>query len=99
MPKTVREIMETDPPTVAPDDGVEQVLAVLREHELPGVPVVNEGGRCVGIVTEADLVLPGDDGDLHLPHYVELFGGTVFLEPLSRFEDSCARRSPRTRLT
>jgi CBS domain-containing protein len=87
VPQTVREIMEADAPTVAPDDGVEQVLAVMREHELPGVPVVNDGGRCVGIVTEADLVLPDDDGDLHLPHYVNIFGGTVFIEPLRRFED------------
>ena len=30
--------------------------ACCATHELPGVPVVNEGGRCVGIVTEADLV-------------------------------------------
>jgi CBS domain-containing protein len=87
VPKTVREIMEADAPAVAPDDAVERVLAVMREHELPGVPVVNEGGRCVGIVTEADLVLPDDDGDLHLPHYVNIFGGTVFIEPLRRFED------------
>ncbi|HYI79373.1 MAG TPA: CBS domain-containing protein [Thermoleophilaceae bacterium] len=87
MPKTVREIMETDTPTVAPEDSVEQVLAVMREHELPGVPVVNDGGRCVGIVTEADLVLSDDSGDLHLPYYVNIFGGTVFLEPLRHFED------------
>jgi CBS domain-containing protein len=84
--KTVRDIMETDPKTVSPDTKVEDVIAVLRENELPGVPVVNDGGRCVGIVTEADLILPDDDGDLHLPHYVNIFGGTVFLEPLSRFE-------------
>ncbi|NLT06732.1 MAG: CBS domain-containing protein [Solirubrobacterales bacterium] len=87
MPKTVRDIMEADTPTVAPEDSVEHVLAVMREHELPGVPVVNDGGRCVGIVTEADLVLPDDSGDLHLPHYVNIFGGTVFLEPLKRYED------------
>ena len=31
-------------------------------------------------------MLPDDQGDLHIPHYVNLFGGTVFLEPLSRFE-------------
>jgi CBS domain-containing protein len=37
-------------------------------------------------VTEADLVLPDDQGDLHIPHYFNLFGGTVFLEPLGRFE-------------
>ncbi|CAN5531129.1 CBS domain-containing protein [soil metagenome] len=88
MADTVREIMERDPQTVSPSDSVEDVIRVLRDNELPGVPVINEGGRCVGIVTEADLVLPGDEGDLHLPHYVNIFGGTVFLEPLKRFEDS-----------
>ena len=51
------------------------------------MPVVNEGGRCVGIITEADLVLRDSQADLHLPHYIDLFGGVVFLEPLKRFED------------
>ena len=84
---TVRDIMETDPPSVTVVDSTEHVLRVMREHELPGVPVVNEGGRCVGIITEADLVLTGDRGDLHLPHYFELFGGVVFLESVSHFEE------------
>jgi CBS domain-containing protein len=51
------------------------------------VPVVNDGGRCVGIVTDADLVISDEQGDLHLPHYIELFGGVIYLEPLQRFED------------
>src|SRR3954469_20334265 len=83
---TVREIMDADPVTVQADDDVETVVRLLRRHELPGVPVVNDGGRCVGIVTEADLVIGDEEGDLHLPHYIELFGGVVFLEPLRRFE-------------
>src|SRR5215208_2608090 len=83
---TVRDIMDSSPATVHTDTPVEQVVAVLREHELPGVPVIDADGRCVGMVTEADLVLPDDDGDLHIPHYINLFGGTVFLEPLGRFE-------------
>jgi CBS domain-containing protein len=84
---TVRDIMDGDPVTVRPDDTLEHVIAVLKEHELTGIPVVNDGGRCIGIITESDLVLAGEDADLHLPHYVELFGGFVFLEPLKRFED------------
>jgi len=84
---TVRDIMETEVPAVYPSDPVESVLKVLRAHELPGVPVINEGGRCVGIITEADLVLSEEDADLHLPHYFQLFGGLVFLEPLSHFEE------------
>jgi CBS domain-containing protein len=79
--------MERDPVTVSPLDAVEDVIRLLRKHELPGVPVVNEGGRCVGIVTEADLVLSEEEADLHLPHYVDLMGAVVFLEPLKRFED------------
>jgi CBS domain-containing protein len=86
MAEFVRDIMDPDPATVAPETPVEEVVRLMRERELPGVPVVDDDGRCVGIVTEADLVLPDDQGDLHIPHYVNLFGGTVFLEPLSRFE-------------
>jgi CBS domain-containing protein len=86
MAELVREIMDSEPETVAPGTPVDEVLRVMRENELPGVPVIDAEGRCVGIITEADLVLPDDQGDLHIPHYVNLFGGTVFLEPLSRFE-------------
>jgi CBS domain-containing protein len=87
MASTVGEIMDREPATVTPDTPVEEVIQVMRTQELAGIPVVNEGGRCVGIVTESDLVLPDDDGDLHLPHYVNIFGGTVFLEPIRRFEN------------
>jgi CBS domain-containing protein len=86
MAEVVREIMDSEPETVTPDTPVEDVVRLLRENELPGVPVIDGDGRCIGIVTEADLVLPDDQGDLHIPHYINLFGGTVFLEPLGRFE-------------
>jgi CBS domain-containing protein len=83
----VRDIMQTDPVTVRPDDSLEVVLETLRRHQLPGVPVVDDAGRPVGIVTESDLVLADESQELHLPHYFELFGGLVFIEPLKRFED------------
>jgi CBS domain-containing protein len=87
MATLVRDVMDADPVAVDPDTDVEALIHTLREHELHGVPVVDGEGRCVGIVTESDLVIPDEEGDLHLPHYVNLFGGTVFLEPLRRFED------------
>ncbi len=87
MPLTVRDIMETDVPAVYPEDPIEQVLHTMRDHELQGVPVINEGGRCVGIITEADLIMAGESEDLHLPHYIELFGGIVFLESTKKFEE------------
>ena len=96
MALTVRDIMDTDAPFVRASDSVEAVIGVMGEHDVPAVPVVNEGGRCVGIITEADLVLSGEDADLHLPHYIELFGGVVFLESMSHFEDRLRRAAAST---
>jgi CBS domain-containing protein len=83
---TVREYMDPDPATVAPDTSLEDVARVIGENELPGVPVVDAGGHVVGVVSENDLVISDEEGDLHIPHYVELFGGLIFLEPFRRFE-------------
>jgi CBS domain-containing protein len=82
----VREIMD-EVPTVGPHTPVEQVIRLLRDEELPGVPVVNEGGRCIGIVTESDLVISEDGLELKLPHHLDLFGAVVWLEPFSHFEE------------
>jgi CBS domain-containing protein len=87
MPTLVREIMDANPETVREDTPVDEVINLLKSNELPGVPVVNDGGRCVGIITENDLVLSEDGSDLHLPRYIELFGGVIFLEPLEKFKD------------
>jgi CBS domain-containing protein len=81
MAATVGDIMERDAPAVALDAGVEEVIALFKEQDVPALPVVNEGGRCVGIVTEKDLVIADEQGDLHIPHYIELFGGLVFFPP------------------
>src|SRR3954463_919851 len=83
---TVREYMDDDPATVTPDTKAEDVARLIGEHELHGVPVVNEAGRPIGIVTENDLVMADEEGDLHIPHYIELFGGLVFLESTRGFE-------------
>jgi CBS domain-containing protein len=96
MALTVGDIMDPDPVTIGPDEDVQTVVRLLRSHEVPGIPVVNEGGRCVGIVTESDLVLSDEQGDLHIPHYIELFGGVVFLEPLRRFEERLRKAAAST---
>jgi CBS domain-containing protein len=83
----VRDIMDASPVTVTGDTEVQDVVRLLREHDLRGLPVVDDDGRLRGIITESDLVIADEEGDLHLPHYIELFGGYVFLEPLRRFEE------------
>ena len=89
--------MSTDPVTVTRETGVEELVRVLGEHDLPGVPVVDELGGCVGMVTESDLVMTDDDGeDLHIPHYIELMGGLIPLEPLRKFEERLKKAAAAT---
>ncbi len=83
--------MERDVVTVRPDLDVESLLRLMREHELPGVPVTDQDGRLVGIVTEADLVLRDEDADLHLPHHIDLWGGVIFLESTKHYEERLRR--------
>jgi CBS domain-containing protein len=51
----VREIMRTDPITVAPTTTTLQVLQLMRDHKVGALPVV-DGDKLVGIVTERDLI-------------------------------------------
>jgi len=44
-----------DPITVSPDATIREVIQLTREKNISGVPVVEDGGRLVGIVTNRDL--------------------------------------------
>ncbi|WJS86793.1 HPP family protein [Paracoccus sp. TOH] len=54
-PTRAREIMQTDPPHVAPDTPIGALLPMLASGECDAVPVL-DGPRIVGIVTQTDLL-------------------------------------------
>ena len=87
MAKTVRDIMDPDPAVVGPEAPVDEVVRTMAQGDEDVVLVVNEGRRCIGIITDSDLVISEEEGDVHIPHYVEIMGGVVFLEPLRKFEE------------
>jgi CBS domain-containing protein len=51
----VRDVMTTDVVTVGPYTPFQDIVALLLEHDISGIPVLN-GDVLVGIITEADLV-------------------------------------------
>jgi len=51
----VDEVMAGDVKSVAPDDPLQKVVQLLLEHKIGGLPVVDESGRALGIVTESDI--------------------------------------------
>jgi CBS domain-containing protein len=56
---TVRETMTTHVVTVRPETPLKEVARVLIDAGISGVPVVNEAGVVLGVVSEADFVLKG----------------------------------------
>src|SRR5438270_3175675 len=49
-----------DPMTIPPDMTVREVMALQQSHKISGFPVVKNGGKVVGIVTNRDLRFEAD---------------------------------------
>lgn len=50
--------------SVAPDTEEEKVCAVMEEHQIRRVPVVDSSGKCCGIVAQADVARRGSDPEI-----------------------------------
>jgi CBS domain-containing protein len=63
-----RDVMSRPVVTVRPDANLKEVAATLVEHGINAVPVVDDGDRLIGIISEADLLtLEPAAGTRHQP--------------------------------
>ncbi len=85
--KTAAEIMNADVPTVSPEDDARRAIDLLAKTDMGAIPVVDEDRRVVGIVSESDLILSDEESELHLPHYLNIMGGIVFVGSMKGFEE------------
>src|SRR6201985_972793 len=83
--------MDRDAQTVSPDDDARTAIDLLSKTDQGAVAVVDEGRRVVGIVSESDLVLADEQSALHLPHYLNIMGGIVFIGSMKGFEKRLAK--------
>lgn len=56
------DIMSTAVISVGPDTSVQDLAALLVEHGISGVPVVDAAGKLIGIVSEGDLLRRAETG-------------------------------------
>jgi len=84
--KTAAEIMDSSVPSVAPEADARAAIELLAQTDKGAIPVVDENRRVVGIVSESDLVLSEEESDLHLPHYLNIMGGIVFIGSMKGFD-------------
>ena len=52
---TVQDAMTPNPASCREDDDIEQAMATMKERQVRRMPVVDAGGRLVGIIAQADV--------------------------------------------
>lgn len=81
----VSEIMTKNVVSITVEATVEDAAKLLLERNISGIPVVDKGGKLVGIITHKDLLYKNMNPDT--PAMLEILGGFVYLGGVDRYND------------
>jgi CBS domain-containing protein len=85
----IKDIMTAQVVTVGPQMGIGQAARLLLEKRFNALPVVDDHGALVGIISQSDLIAL--QMDLPLPSYFTLLDGLVPLASPRHFEKELER--------
>ena len=85
----IKDIMTTNVITVREDETVEKCANLLMTHDLSALPVLNDLGKIVGIVTEGDLIRRASR--IKGPAALEVLGGIFYLESPTKYIEDLKR--------
>ena len=60
----VRDVASREVATIGPDDSLSDALEVMARAQVRRIPVVDEGNRLVGILSQADVALQAKEKDV-----------------------------------
>lgn len=80
---TARDIMTKDVYTVQEDTDITDLAKKFVDHNVHTLPVLDQEGTLIGIVTQTDLV--EQDKPLHIPTVISLFDWVIYLESPKKF--------------
>jgi CBS domain-containing protein len=63
--KTIRDVMQPDPIQIHREGALRRALELLVENQISGLPVVDDAGRLVGVLSEKDLLKIFYEPDAH----------------------------------
>ena len=58
----VREAMTDNVSTCKANENVDRVMTLMAEEQVRRIPIVDERGQLIGVVSQADILLEGGDG-------------------------------------
>ncbi len=82
-------MMRRDITSVEPDTPVYAAIYIMEQAGLSTLPVLDEEGRLVGIITEHDLIHAA------LPEYFEMLQSISFLPNLNQLRDRLREMAPK----
>jgi CBS domain-containing protein len=80
----VKDVMTKEVVTVTRETTVAELAKIFAGRHISSLPVVDDAGKLIGIVTETDLV--EQDKSLHIPTVISIFDWVICLESDKKFE-------------
>lgn len=90
---TAADIMTTDVHTVTQDMEIKALAKLFVERRVNAMPVVDNDGALLGMVTQTDLV--EQDKPLHIPTVISLFDWVIYLESPKKFSEEVRKVTAR----
>lgn len=84
MTKTVADAMTTDVAVVQPETPLKEAIKLLVEKRISGLPVVNEAGKLVGVLSESDLMW--QETGVDTPPYIMFLDSVIYLQNPAQYE-------------
>lgn len=71
----VRELMSSPAITVSPTTQIREVARIMRGNVISGVPVVDDAGKLLGVITEMELI--ARNAPVHEPTYLAVLSALI----------------------
>jgi CBS domain-containing protein len=86
MNRLVNSVMTHDPIVAYPETSITTVVQLLAEKHISSLPVVNDAGHLIGIVSESDLMW--QEMGATPPAYIMLLDSVIYLQNPAKYERS-----------
>ncbi|MBH8576734.1 CBS domain-containing protein [Nostocaceae cyanobacterium CENA369] len=84
MPKTVAEVMSHNPIVVRAETPLNEAVQIIAERRISGLPVVDDAGKLVGIISETDLMW--QETGVTPPAYIMFLDSVIYLQNPATYE-------------
>ncbi len=84
MTKTVADVMTPNPITVTPQTPLPEAIKLLAEEHISGLPVVDDSGKLIGVISETDLMW--QESGVEPPPYIMILDSVIYLQNPARYE-------------